>query len=55
MRVFHRYYRYPRLYNTIVGQGSRPNLRGELIRRSLLIRTYKPRAAKTAAREAVLV
>jgi hypothetical protein len=32
MTVFQRYYRIPRGYNTIVGQGKRPNLRGELLR-----------------------
>lgn len=43
MTVFQRYYRYPSHYNTIRGQGTRPNLRGELFRRSLLIRGAKKR------------
>jgi hypothetical protein len=43
MTVFQRYYRYPRFYQSIPGQGSRPNLRGELLRRSLLIRAAKRR------------
>lgn len=38
MRVFQRYYRYPPQYRSIPGQGTRPNLRGELLRRSVLIR-----------------
>ena len=44
--VFQRYYRYPQHYTTIPGQGTRPNLRGEMVRRSLLIKRYKGR--KTA-------
>lgn len=36
-----RYYRYPDQYRSIPGQGSRPNLRGELLRRSLLIRSAR--------------
>lgn len=43
MKVFQRYYRYPDHYTTIPGEGSRPNLRGEMIRRSLLIRKYGTR------------
>lgn len=42
MKVAKRYYRYPPRYRTIPGQGSRPNLRGECLKRSLLIRTYQP-------------
>jgi hypothetical protein len=38
MRVFQRYYRYPAHYTTVPGSGSRPNLRGEMLRRSLLMR-----------------
>ena len=39
MTVFHRYYRYPEHYNTsIPGQGTKPNLRGELLSRSVLLR-----------------
>jgi hypothetical protein len=40
MSVFQRYYRYPPRYTTVVGEGKRPNLRGEMLRRSLLIRTF---------------
>ena len=40
MAVFQRYYRYPPQYASIPGQGTRPNLRGELLRRSVLIRRY---------------
>lgn len=40
MSVFQRYYRYPPQYASIPGQGTRPNLRGELLRRSVLIRRY---------------
>jgi hypothetical protein len=43
MTVFQRYYRYPRRYQSIPGEGTRPNLRGELLRRSILIRTAKRR------------
>jgi hypothetical protein len=43
MTVFQRYYRYPARYKSIPGQGSRPNLRSELLRRSLLIRAAKRR------------
>jgi hypothetical protein len=38
LKVYARYYRYPLHYTTIPGEGTRPNLRGELLRRSLLIR-----------------
>jgi hypothetical protein len=41
LRVWNRFYRYPPRYTTIRGQGNRPNLRGEMIRRSLLIRRYQ--------------
>lgn len=41
MQVFQRYYRYPQQYASIPGQGTRPNLRGELLRRSVLIRRYR--------------
>jgi hypothetical protein len=44
MSVFARYYRYPTRYKSIPGQGTRPNLRGELLRRSLLIRDAHLRA-----------
>jgi len=37
MKVWKRHYRYPRGYKTIPGMGSRPNLRSELVRRSVLI------------------
>lgn len=40
LRVADREYVYPPLYTSIPGQGTRPNLRGELLRRSLLIRSY---------------
>lgn len=40
MKVFHRHYQYPEHYTTIPGEGTRPNLRGEMLKRSLLIRTY---------------
>ena len=43
MQVVSRQYRYPRHYNTIPGQGTRPNLRGELFRRSLLVQSYRAR------------
>lgn len=49
MSVAQRYYRYPPRYNTIVGEGTRPNLRGELLRRRLLIRAPKRRARNGAA------
>lgn len=38
MTVWQRYYRYPDRYGTVPGEGTRPNLRAELFRRSLLIR-----------------
>jgi hypothetical protein len=38
--VEYRYYRYPNKYKSIPGQGSRPNLRGEMFRRSLLLRRH---------------
>lgn len=40
MQIFQRYYRYPPQYRSIPGQGTRPNLRAEMFRRSLLIRSY---------------
>jgi len=43
MTVFRRYYRYPELYRSIPGEGSRPNLRAEMLRRSLLIRSARRR------------
>jgi hypothetical protein len=36
--VAYRRYLYPDHYQSVPGQGTRPNLRGELLRRSLLIR-----------------
>ena len=39
--VEHRYYRYPKHYKGVVGEGSRPNLRGEMFRRSLLLRKHR--------------
>lgn len=41
MTVYYRKYTYPDQYTSIPGEGTRPNLRGEMLRRSLLIRTYK--------------
>lgn len=41
MTVYYRKYTYPDQYTSIPGEGTRPNLRGEMFRRSLLIRTYK--------------
>jgi hypothetical protein len=41
--VANRYYRYPDHYRSIPGQGTRPNLRGEMLRRSLLIRSARQR------------
>lgn len=38
MLVFARYYRYPPRYRLARGQGKKPSLRGELLRRSVLIR-----------------
>ena len=35
--VAYRRYRYPTLYQSVPGEGTRPNLRGELLRRSILI------------------
>jgi hypothetical protein len=40
MTVWQRYYRYPAKYTTIPGQGTRPNLRAELFKRSLLVRRH---------------
>lgn len=40
-RVWQRYYRYPDKYRTVPGHGTRPNLRGEMYRRSLLIRRLR--------------
>lgn len=40
MKVALRHYKYPAHYRTIPGQSTRPNVRGEMLRRSLLIRTY---------------
>jgi hypothetical protein len=50
MTVFGRYYRYPDRYRTIPGQGTRPNLRGEMLRRSLLIRSYDNGQVRRRAR-----
>lgn len=38
LQVFQRYYRYPERYKTIPGTTTRPLLRGELLRRSLILR-----------------
>jgi hypothetical protein len=43
-----RYYRYPDHYKSIPGEGTRPNLRAELLRRSLLIRSARRRNGKRA-------
>jgi hypothetical protein len=43
MDVVSRRYVYPNRYTTIPGEGTRPNLRGELFRRSLLIHRYRDR------------
>ena len=43
MTVASRQYKYPLHYTTIPGEGSRPNLRGELLKRSLLIHTFSER------------
>jgi|SRR5215469_10024786 len=43
MSVIYRYYRYPDKYTTIPGEGSRPNLRGEMFSRSLLVKKYTGR------------
>lgn len=41
MKPFQRYYRKPPRYDTIVGQGKRPNVRNEMLKRSLLLRAAK--------------
>lgn len=41
MAVFQRYYRYPDNWTKVEGEGKRPQFRGEMLRRSLLIRTYQ--------------
>lgn len=43
MSVAGRIYKYPPHYTTIPGEGSRPNFRGELLKRSLLIHTFSER------------
>jgi hypothetical protein len=43
MDVAARQYKYPPHYTTIPGEGTRPNLRGEMFRRSLLFQSYKRR------------
>jgi hypothetical protein len=45
-QVSTRYYRYPELYRSVPGQGTRPNLRQEAFKRSLLIRSYRSRNGK---------
>jgi hypothetical protein len=46
MTVGYRYYRYPDRYRGLAkGAGSRPLLRGEMFRRSLLLRKRRQRAA----------
>lgn len=42
LKVATRTYKYPNGYRTIPGLGTRPNLRGEMLRRSLLIQTWRP-------------
>lgn len=46
LEVWQRYYRYPPHYTAIPGEGTRPNLRAELLRRSLLIRGHRSRNGK---------
>lgn len=43
LTVFQRYYRYPPKYQSIPGEGTRPNLRGEMFRRSLLMHVHEER------------
>ena len=43
MAVWSRRYKYPPMYTTIQGEGTRPNLRGEMFRRSLLIQGHQKR------------
>jgi hypothetical protein len=43
MQVFQRYYRYPLDYKTIPGEATRPAMRSELFRRSLLIKSARKR------------
>jgi hypothetical protein len=42
--VSSRQYKYPPMYMGIVGEGKRPNVRGELLSRSLLLHRYAERA-----------
>lgn len=50
MGVWNRRYIAPPRYNTIRGQGTRPNLRSEMFRRSLLVRSTKTDKRKRVMR-----
>lgn len=43
LSVADRRYKYPDHYTTIPGEGTRPNLRGELLKRSILIQSFNRR------------
>lgn len=43
MAVAYRHYKYPDRYNTITGEGTRPNMRGEMFRRKLIVQPYTKR------------
>ena len=43
MEVASRSYSYPRGYMGIVGEGKRPNVRGEMFKRSLVVQVYNQR------------
>jgi len=47
--VAYRRYIYPSHYTSIPGEGTRPNLRGEMISRSLLVHAYANRNGKRRA------
>jgi hypothetical protein len=47
--IIYRNYVYPEQYASIPGQGTRPNLRGELFRRSLLIHHAQKRRNRNVA------
>jgi hypothetical protein len=49
-RVGSRSYAYPSGYKSVPGQGTRPNLRGEMFRRGLLIKAYQRASDRRARR-----
>lgn len=50
MEVAYRTYTYPDKYKGIPGEGTRPNLRGELLKRSILIHSFNTNGKSSRTR-----